>query len=105
MSSTKDDALGNASPSATNGIGLADVQRLKVYTPPPIAGYRTLTQVEVDLMNEVKAMGERVSQLIERIERNNGIAPVDGRWISIATTDLQKGFMSLTRAIAKPTGF
>lgn len=29
----------------------------------------------------------------------------DGRWLAIAQTDLQKGFMSLTRSVAKPDSF
>ena len=42
-----------------------------------IKGYRDLSQEEIDLMNEVKEMA----------------------------ADLQKGFMALTRSIAKPDFF
>ena len=30
---------------------------------------------------------------------------IDKRWLAIAKTDLQKGFMSLVRSIAKPETF
>ena len=67
-----------------------------------IKGYRDLSQEEIDLMNEVKAEGERLGQLVERVSQ---IEDVDLRWVSIAKTDLQKGVMSLVRSIAKPTTF
>lgn len=74
-----------------------------------IKGYRELTQQEIDLMNEVKALGEQVGKLVEKlqfvyIEGENG-GMLDQRWISIGRTDLQTGFMALTRAIAKPENF
>lgn len=67
-----------------------------------IKGYRDLTQEEIDLMNEAKTLAEQVGSLITKVERTEGI---DGRWVSIGKTDLQKGFMSLIRGIAKPTTF
>ncbi|MGB0218314.1 MAG: DUF7681 family protein [Sinimarinibacterium flocculans] len=67
-----------------------------------IKGYRDLTQEEIDLMNEVKAEGERLGQLVDRVSK---ITDVDLRWVSIAKTDLQKGVMSLVRSIARPTTF
>lgn len=67
-----------------------------------IRGYRDLSLEEIDLMNEVKAMGERVGQLMEHM---SSMSSVDARWVSIARTDLQKGFMCLTRAIAQPGSF
>ena len=67
-----------------------------------IKGYRDLTQSEIDAMNELKAKAEEVGQLLEKIATIEG---VDQRWLSIGKTDLQKGFMSAIRAIAKPTTF
>lgn len=72
------------------------------YTPPPITGYRTLTQTEVDLMNEIKAVGETILAVVVKVQQHTG---ADQRWASIAQTDLQKGLMSLVRAVAKPTSF
>nr|WP_040567813.1 hypothetical protein [Magnetospirillum molischianum] len=67
-----------------------------------IRGYRDLSVEEIALMNEAKALAERVGDLVEKIAGTPG---VDGRWVSIGKTDLQKGFMSLIRGIAQPTTF
>ena len=73
-----------------------------VFIQPKITGYRQLTQEEADLMNEVKAEGIRLSALVDKLRATPDL---DGRWISIGTTDLQTGLMALTRAIARPTTF
>lgn len=65
-----------------------------------ITGYRDLTQDEIDAMNESKALASKVGELIDDLGNKQDI---DKRWLAIATTDLQKGFMSLTRS--KPTTF
>lgn len=72
-----------------------------------ITGYGELTQEEIHKMNEVKFLGEEVGELVERLERVAKAAPqvIDGRWVAIAKTHLQQGFMALTRSIAKPTSF
>lgn len=67
-----------------------------------IKGYRDLDQIEINNMNEVKALAEKVGDLIDTLERNE---TGDPRWRAIAKTDLQKGFMSLVRSIAQPTTF
>lgn len=81
-----------------------------------ITGYRELDQVEIDLMNEIKAQAESVGALIEKLRTMHYTTdasnvtvtnrqPADQRWVAIGATDLQKGFMALTRSIAKPTSF
>ena len=67
-----------------------------------IKGYRDLSQEEIDLMNEVKALAERCNELTIKIGNTDSI---DMRWLSIGITDLQKGFMAVVRSIAKPTTF
>lgn len=67
-----------------------------------ITGYRELTQIEIDLMNMVKGLAEKVGAELQIVAD----APeVDQRWVAIAKTHLQQGFMALTRSIAKPTTF
>lgn len=66
-----------------------------------ISGYRDLTEDEINSMNKVKELGLAVKALVEHMDTMD----VDKRWLSIGTTDLQKGFMALTRSIAKPGGF
>jgi hypothetical protein len=36
----------------------------RVYTPPPIAGYRNLTQAEVDAINQIKNIGKELDGAI-----------------------------------------
>lgn len=67
-----------------------------------IKGYRELSQEEIDLMNEVKENGIKLGELVSRLE---ALESNDKRWVSIGKTDLQKGLMALTRAIAKPDFF
>lgn len=67
-----------------------------------IKGYRDLTAEEIMLINACKQLANDVGKQIISLE---GIPSVDKRWLAIAKTDLQKGFMSLVRAIAKPESF
>lgn len=86
-----------------------------------IKGYRELTQVEIDLMNRIKAQGALLEQLVTDVryhvdqqmvdsegdydEIDRIIAANPDRWVEIAMTDLQTGLMALTRAVAQPTTF
>jgi hypothetical protein len=76
----------------------------------PVAGYRQQPQAAVDLVNENKKTEERILRLIDDLQ--NGTIrsgdsieafQADGRWLAIARTDLEKGFMALNRAIFQPT--
>ncbi|ULQ47413.1 hypothetical protein JN531_003810 [Flagellatimonas centrodinii] len=81
---------------------------------PKVTGYRSLTADEVALINEVKAEGERLRDLVDRVDRHiqqpggPSVHPVTtspARWLAEGRTDLQKGLMCLTRAVAAPTTF
>lgn len=67
-----------------------------------IKGFRDLTEAEIDAMNVCKKAASDVGDIIEQLGENPAI---DKRWLAIAKTDLQKGFMSLVRSIAQPTSF
>jgi hypothetical protein len=67
-----------------------------------IKGYRELGQAEIDAMNEVKAKGAELGEIVTKLRANPDI---DQRWVSIGATDLQTGLMALTRSISKPTFF
>ncbi|UYZ84286.1 hypothetical protein MTZ49_01515 [Entomomonas sp. E2T0] len=67
-----------------------------------IKGYRDLSQAEIDAMNEVKVLAEQVGALHEKIAQ---MPDIDQRWLAIGKTELQQGFMALTRSIAQPTTF
>lgn len=53
-------------------------------------------------MNEAKSLAVQVGGLVAKIQAT---PLTDKRWASIGQTDLQKGFMSLIRAVAQPTTF
>ena len=67
-----------------------------------ITGYRELTDQEIAIINKIKDLAVNIGSVIEGFESEGY---VDQRWLAIAKTDLQKGFMALTRSIAKPTTF
>ena len=80
-----------------------------------MTGYRQLTEAEVALMNEGKALAEKCGEYIAKLRTHADVArktdvqqltpPLDQRWISIGATDLQRGFMAVIRGIAQPTTF
>lgn len=67
-----------------------------------ITGYRELTQGEIDLMNEGKALAEQCDAFITKLIHT---PEVDQRCIAIGKTNLQQGFMWAIRGVAKPGGF
>lgn len=90
-----------------------------------INGYRTLTDQEIDLMNQVKAAGARllklqreIAQLLvdqEVIKQQQALESKDGqvelarfqkaephRWAAIGKTEVEQGVMAIVRAIAQP---
>lgn len=92
--------------------------------PTPIKGYRPLTEEEIALMNEGKELSILVGNFIEKLEairkpaeqqqatagegeksEEPRIIEIDYRWLAIGKTDLQKGFMSVIRSIARPETF
>jgi hypothetical protein len=91
---------------------------METFIQPKITGYRQLSEAEVALMNEGKALAEQCGAYIEKLRTHPGIRPdgtaptlpgmlpaLDQRWISIGATDLQRGFMAVIRGIAQPTTF
>jgi hypothetical protein len=67
-----------------------------------IRGYRDLSPDEVGRMNGIKRISESVGGMIEELQQHEG---ADQRWVAIAKTHLQQGFMAAVRAVAKPTTF
>lgn len=74
-----------------------------------IKGCRELSQEEIELMNEIKQKGNEVAHLVTKLELmhqdTREVVKPDTRWTAIGKTDLQRGFMALTRAVAKPEFF
>ncbi len=89
---------------------------METFTQPKITGYRQLSEAEVALMNEGKALAEQCGAWIEKLRAHppshpkqspneGGLPSLDQRWISIGATELQQGFMAVIRGIAQPTTF
>lgn len=77
---------------------------------PKVTGYRQLSEAEVALMNEGKALAQACGEFIEKLRANGTGGPagepvLDQRWVSIGATQLQQGFMAVIRGIAQPTTF
>jgi hypothetical protein len=68
-----------------------------------IKGYRELSTEEVAELNKIKTHAEVIGTLIDELKLSN--PNLDFRWVAIATTQLQQGFMALARAVARPTTF
>ena len=67
-----------------------------------IAGYRQLSEAEVALMNEGKALAVQCGDWVAKLRQDSSL---DQRWINIGATELQQGFMAILRGIAQPTTF
>lgn len=67
-----------------------------------IKGYRDLSQEEIDLMNEVKAKGVELGELVDKLMATDGL---DKHWIANGKAHLQQGCMALVRGIAQPETF
>ena len=67
-----------------------------------IKGYRELDAKELATMNTIKEHGAAMGELVEMLRK---LDSCDQRWVGIGATDLQKGFMALVRAVAKPEFF
>jgi len=86
---------------------------METFTQPKITGYRQLSEAEVALMNEGKALAEQCGTYVAKLRTHQGQRTsdsppallLDQRWISIGATDLQRGFMAVIRGIAQPTTF
>ena len=90
-----------------------------------IKGYRDLSQLEIDLMNEIKSKGEDLSGLIEKvqalrdeqftklhdleIDRTDGIGQSEiadsQEALDNAQYNLKTGIMWLVRSVALPQSF
>ncbi len=75
---------------------------METFVQPNITGYRQLNEAEAALMNEIKAEGVKLGELVAKLRATEGL---DQRWVSIGATGLQTGLMALTRGVAQPTTF
>lgn len=83
------------------------------HTPLPVQGYTPQSDAKVALVNEFKQDEERLLRKIDAaveatqdVHVDNAtivnVALCDGRWLAIARTHFQEGFMALNRAVFQP---
>jgi len=71
--------------------------------PLPVHGYKPQNQDAIDQINRNKEIEEVVLRLCDRMKvGRDEYSPFDQRWLSIAVTHFEQGFMALNRAISKP---
>lgn len=97
-----------------------------------ISGYRELNKTEIDLMNEIKALGPQIESVILKVQEHVNaqrnacyaqptpmgerriVAPYDlarldnatpERFVALAKTDFQTALMYLVRSVAQPETF
>lgn len=61
-----------------------------------------LTDEQREMVAEIEALGESMGELYKRLAERPDI---DQRWLAEGRTDLQKGKMSLIRAVCRPAKF
>jgi hypothetical protein len=69
------------------------------HQPIPVSGYKPQSQETIDRVNDNKRVEEALLQTMDEMQ---GDANFDQRWLAIARTDIEKGFMALNRAIFRP---
>jgi len=72
----------------------------QMHKPIPVHGYTDVSESKKNLVNENKILEERVLRQLEKCHKFS--MEVDGRFVSIAKTHFQEGFMDLNRAIFNP---
>jgi hypothetical protein len=65
----------------------------------PVHGYTAQSDQAVAQVNENKLTEERILQMVDGLKL---LGACDPRWLAIARTHFEQGFMALNRAIFKP---
>lgn len=69
----------------------------------PVAGYQPQSQAAVDAVNTFKRAEERLLRYLDTLAAGGeGLPSVDGRWLAIGRTELEKAFMAINRAVFQP---
>ena len=71
----------------------------KTHTGLPVHGYQEQPEGKVELVNANKVAEEKILRSIDQL---TGHPAYDQRWLAIARTDIEKGFMALNRAVFRP---
>lgn len=67
--------------------------------PLPVAGYTAQSHEKVAIVNENKAMEEKILRQLDMMGADTNFDP---RWVAIARTQIESGFMAMNRAVFRP---
>ena len=71
-----------------------------MHQPLPVHGYVSQSDKNVAIVNGHKETEERLLRHLDEMLHNNNA--FDGRWLAIARTHFEQGFMALNRAVFQP---
>jgi hypothetical protein len=66
----------------------------------PIKGYVPQSDINIDMVNKNKRIEESILRVMDAMKETPAF---DQRWLAIARTHLEQGFMALNRSIFQPT--
>jgi hypothetical protein len=69
-----------------------------------VKGYRDLSEDEIAAMNDVKSLETAVAEMLFGLDALANGDPAAGRWVSLARTNLETGFMYAVKSVARPDG-
>lgn len=64
-----------------------------------VKGYRTLSEQDIDRMNDLKAISRQFIKALDDLRED---PLINGRWLAIAKTDMQTACMAACRAVSRP---
>lgn len=73
-----------------------------VYQDLPVAGYQPQSGENVAIVNQNKMVEEYLLRMVDALSGNTGSLVIDQRWLSIARTSFEQGFMAMNRAVFQP---
>lgn len=68
----------------------------------PVHGYQPQDQSAIARVNDMKILEERILRELDVMAQH---PEIDGRWLAIGRTQLEKAFMAINRSIFKPKRF
>lgn len=71
------------------------------HTGLPVSGYRPQSDAAVEMVNQNKALEERVLRFLDELAASNEVS-VDPRWFAIGRSHIEQGFMAVNRAVFQP---
>jgi len=65
----------------------------------PVAGYQPQSELNVDIVNANKEAEEHILRKLDMLQV---LESTDKRWLAIARTNIEQGFMAMNRAVFRP---